>query len=59
MFSTTLNLEKHINAVHNGQKDPKYCGMAFSQLGHLNKHINIVHNGHKDHKSEVFHQQDI
>ena len=39
------NLKKHINAVHNGQKDHKCvtCGKQFSQAGTLKKHINSVY----------------
>ena len=49
MTNVTWILKKHINAVHNGQKDHKCdsCGKAFSQAGHLKTHINSVHNGQK------------
>ena len=46
--------EKHINSVHNSQKDYKCdsCGKAFSLAGDLKRHINAVHNGQKDHKCD-------
>ena len=45
-------MKRHINGVHNGQKDHKcdYCGKTYSQAGDLKRHINLVHNGQKDHK---------
>ena len=48
------NLKRHINSVHNGQKDHKCdsCGKAFSRAGHLKRHIDSVHNGQKDHKCD-------
>ena len=43
-------MRRHINSVHNGQKDHKCdsCGKLFSQAGNLKKHIISVHNGQKD-----------
>ena len=43
--SSAGDLKKHINAVHNGQKDHKCdsCRKAFSQSGNLKTHINSVH----------------
>ena len=47
-------LKKHINSVHNGQKDHKCdsCGKAFSSTGDLKKHTIAVHKGQKDHKCD-------
>ena len=54
-FSTVGNLKKHIDEVHNAQKDHKCesCGKLFSQAGTLKMHINSVHNGQKDHKYDL------
>ena len=37
-------LKKHINSVHNGQKDHKCdcCGKSFAERGKLKVHINSV-----------------
>ena len=45
VISWSKLLEKHINSVHNGQKDHKCvtCGKQFSQAGTLKKHINSVY----------------
>ena len=42
-----MNLKKHLEGVHNFQRDHKCksCGKAFSHAVVLKKHINIVHNG--------------
>ena len=48
------NLNKHIEAIHEGHKDYKCesCGKSLSGAGTLRKHIYTVHEGHKDHKCE-------
>ena len=55
MFHLIHPLRKHINVVHNGQKDHKCdsCENKFSQAGNLKTHINVVHNGQKDHKCDI------
>ena len=47
-------MKKHINHVHNCQKDHKCesCGKAFSSAGDLKDHINGVHNGQKAHQCD-------
>ena len=44
--------EKHINSVHNSQKDHKceYCQKTFSRLQNLQGHIKRVHHKIKDRK---------
>ena len=46
-FSSPMDLKRHINSVHNGQKDQKcdLCGKTFSAAGNLKRHIDAVHNG--------------
>ena len=46
-FSLAGDLKKHINAIHNGQKDHKCdsCGKIFSYADVLKNHINAIHNG--------------
>ena len=46
-FSKAAHLKRHINSVHNGQKDHKCdsCGKAFSKASKLKKHVMAVHNG--------------
>ena len=53
--SRKLEEAKHINIVHNGQKDHKCdsCAKSFSQASKLKAHINSIHNGQKDHKPET------
>ena len=53
-FSEAGTLKRHINSVHNGQKDHKCesCGKLFSVARNLKRHINAVHNGQKDHKHQ-------
>ena len=45
-FSIAGDLKKHINAIHNHQKDHKCnaCGKSFPFPRDLKKHINSVHN---------------
>ena len=47
-------MKRHINSVHNGQKDHKCnsCEKSFSEAHNLNVHIK-VHNGQKDHKCDL------
>ena len=53
-FSTAGGLQRHINTVHEGQKDHKCesCGKSFTQLQSLEIHLHTVHDGNKDHKCE-------
>ena len=53
-FSEARKLNRHINAVHNGQKNYKCdsCGNSFSEAWVLKKHIKTVHNRQKDHKCD-------
>ena len=50
-FSNAMNLKRHINIVHEGQKDFKCdtCGRLFSQKSKLKRHVHTVHEGHKNH----------
>ena len=43
-------LKRHINAVHNGQKDQKCdpCGKSYSQAWDLKRHTNKAHHNYKD-----------
>ena len=52
--SQTGDLKRHINTVHNGQKDHKCdsCGKLFSKPCNLKIHISTVHNCQKDHKCD-------
>ena len=45
-FSQAVDLKRHINSVHNGEKDYKcnICGRLFSLSQNLKKHNNTVHN---------------
>ena len=49
-FSQSGHLKRHIDAVHNGQKDHKCdsCGKSFSVSGNLKRHVNADHNGQND-----------
>ena len=53
-FSVAAKLKRHINSVHDGQKDHKCdsCEKSFSEAWLLKKHINSVHNGERDHKCD-------
>ena len=53
-FSIAGDLKKHINAIHNRQRDHKCdsCGKEFTQVASLKTHINSVHNRQKDHKCD-------
>ena len=48
-FSEAGHLRKHINGVHNGQKDHKCdsCGKSFSSAQMMKYHIKAIHNNHK------------
>ena len=45
-FSTAGGLQRHINTVHEGQKDFKcsYCGKIYTHATQLKTHIKNVHN---------------
>ena len=49
-FSRADSLKKHMQTVHDGNKDHKCvsCEKKFTVLGALKKHTYIVHEGHRD-----------
>ena len=51
-FSQVGNLKRHIEFVHNAQKDFRcnLCDKSFSVKPKLERHINAIHNGDRDHK---------
>ena len=53
-FSSSRNLERHLNGVHKRQKDFKCepCEKSFSFASSLNKHIKTIHEGRKDYKCQ-------
>ena len=54
-FSQSMVLKRHINTVHEGQKNHQcdLCGKAFGEKADLKTHIKCVHEGLKNHKCDV------
>ena len=55
IFFLNVNLNKHIESVHDGKKAFKcnICDASFSQKGNLNVHIDSVHEEMKPFKCKI------